>query len=142
MSQLINTPSNQDFAGLDNFDKLGNLVCMLLCLKECRNLNWFEFINSIFGRHCVIYSAWCTHHNVHYVLQFSTFLEDKRPKTSFPDPDPKVKAFLIIWWFYWIQLMILGKMSLCLRKLELQEFPYFLPNSYFVASETMRDYYL
>ena len=28
LSQLINTLSNQDFAGLDNFNKLENLFCM------------------------------------------------------------------------------------------------------------------
>ena len=28
LSQLLNTLSNQDFAGLDNFNKLENLFCM------------------------------------------------------------------------------------------------------------------
>ena len=40
-------------------------------------------------------------------------------KCSFRVPDPKVKKFFEISWFYWIYLMILEKMRSCLWKIEL-----------------------
>ena len=39
-------------------------------------------------------------------------------KYSFYAPDPMVKEFLKISWFYWIHIMILEKMSSCWGKLE------------------------
>ena len=44
----------------------------------------------------------------------------KWPKCSFWAPDPKVKKFFEISWFYWIRFMILEKMRSCLWKLELE----------------------
>ena len=43
----------------------------------------------------------------------------KWSKSSFWAPDPKVKEFFEIWWFYWNQLMILHKMRPCMWKLVL-----------------------
>ena len=43
----------------------------------------------------------------------------KWPKCSFWVPDPKVKRFFEISWFYWIHLLILEKMRSCLWKLQL-----------------------
>ena len=40
------------------------------------------------------------------------------PKFSFEVPDPKVKTYFEILWFYWIHLMIPEKMKSCLWKLE------------------------
>ena len=44
----------------------------------------------------------------------------KWPKCSFWAPDPKVKKFFVISWFYWIDLMISEKMRSRLWKLELK----------------------
>ena len=43
----------------------------------------------------------------------------KWPRCSFWVPDPKLKKFFEISWFYWIYLMILEKMMVCLWKLQL-----------------------
>ena len=94
------------------------------CLKECRALGWFYFINYIFGRYSII-STWCAHHDVHYVLQFGTSFEPKWPKTSFLASNSKVKVFFIIWWFDWIKLMILVKMHRCVGKLEQGLYTYY-----------------
>ena len=52
-------------------------------------------------------------------IWFDTSSRPKWPKCSFWVPDPKVKKFFEISWFYWIPLMILEKMMACLWKLQL-----------------------
>ena len=49
--------------------------------------------------------------------------------SSFPVPDPKFRDFFQIWWFDWIQLMILDRMKSYLWKLELGFWPYSLTNA-------------
>ena len=52
-------------------------------------------------------------------IWLDTSFGPKWPKCSFWVPDPKVKKFFEISWFYWIHLMILEKMRSCLWKLQL-----------------------
>ena len=52
-------------------------------------------------------------------IWLDTSFGPKWPKCSFYAPDPKVKKFLKILWLYWIHIMILEKMRLCLWKLQL-----------------------
>ena len=48
----------------------------------------------------------------------------KWPRCIFWVPDPKLKKFFEISWFYWIYLMILEKMMACLWKLQLRFWTY------------------
>ena len=48
----------------------------------------------------------------------------KWPRCSFWVPDSKLKKFFEISWFYWIYLMILEKMMVCLWKLQLRFWTY------------------
>ena len=52
-------------------------------------------------------------------IWLDTSFGPKWPKCSFWVPDPKIKKFFEISWFYWIHLMILEKMMACLWKLQL-----------------------